>query len=141
MFSKKAISLGATALMTTGLLGVGGVTANAADQVHKSSVSAQAASAQPKQKVFVYIHARYDGARKTIRKNDRNLRDNNFPNGKSLNDSISSAINKGKRAVTFYADKNYNGRHGRLTLARGDREAHFGNKGMGDQTSSIKFRR
>ncbi|MFE7311577.1 peptidase inhibitor family I36 protein [Streptomyces sp. NPDC057555] len=53
------------------------------------------------------------------------------------NDTISSAKNLGNRTVTFYQHVKYSGAS--FALAPGGREAHFGNRGLPDSTSSIKF--
>ncbi|MEV6568915.1 peptidase inhibitor family I36 protein [Streptomyces kronopolitis] len=54
------------------------------------------------------------------------------------NDTISSAKNLGTRTVTFYSGVKGTGAH--FSLAGGDWEAHFGNRGMSDTTTSIMFR-
>lgn len=54
------------------------------------------------------------------------------------NDTISSAINQGQRTVTFYSG--VKGHGASFSLAPGDREAHFGNRGMPDTTTSVMFR-
>ncbi|UKY49747.1 peptidase inhibitor family I36 protein [Streptomyces inhibens] len=54
------------------------------------------------------------------------------------NNTISSAINWGNRTVTFYSGVKGHGAH--FSLAPGDREAHFGNRGMPDTTTSVMFR-
>lgn len=54
------------------------------------------------------------------------------------NDTISSAINQGKRKVTFYTGVHFTG--ARFSLAPGEREPHFGDiSNMSDNTTSVKF--
>ncbi|REK86166.1 hypothetical protein DY245_34045 [Streptomyces inhibens] len=82
--------------------------------------------------VKVYVDANYQGASTSTRTSLPRL----SPYG--WNDKISSAKNLGNRTVTFYQHTYYRGAH--FSLAPGDREAHFGHRGLPDSTSSIKFR-
>ncbi|MEU9118335.1 peptidase inhibitor family I36 protein [Streptomyces sp. NPDC048506] len=97
---------------------------------HASVAAGQAAAA--KRKVVVYQDANYKNRSTTFTKNVPRLSKYGW------NDTISSAINKGNRWVTFYQHKNYHGAP--LSLAPGGGEAHFGNRGLPDSASSIKFR-
>ncbi|WP_432142525.1 peptidase inhibitor family I36 protein [Streptomyces sp. bgisy084] len=86
-----------------------------------------------KRKVKVYQDAKYKNRNTTFTENMRNLKKDGW------NDTISSAINQGKCTVTFYQHKAYEG--ARFSLAKGEREPHFGDHPhMSDATSSIKFR-
>ncbi|MFH8410985.1 peptidase inhibitor family I36 protein [Streptomyces sp. NPDC018019] len=91
-----------------------------------------AGKARPRQKVEVWEHAKYKGKSKVFKNNQKNLKSS------SWNDTISSAKNRGRRAVTFYSESHYHG--AKFSLLSGQKEAHFGNRGMADTTSSIKFR-
>ncbi|MFE0379133.1 peptidase inhibitor family I36 protein [Streptomyces inhibens] len=83
-------------------------------------------------KVQVFQDAKYENRSTTFTHNVPKLSKYGW------NDTISSAKNKGNRTVTFYQHTYYRGAH--FSLAPGDREAHFGNRGLPDSTSSIKFR-
>ncbi|MFE1171896.1 peptidase inhibitor family I36 protein [Streptomyces sp. NPDC058773] len=85
-----------------------------------------------KRKVKVYQDGGYKNRNTTFTENMRNLKKDGW------NDTISSAKNQGKRTVTFYQHAGYTG--ARFSLAPGESEPHFGDVGMGDKTSSVKFR-
>ncbi|GCD39899.1 hypothetical protein OEIGOIKO_07756 [Streptomyces chrestomyceticus JCM 4735] len=93
------------------------------------AAGAPALQAKPKQKVHVWEDAKYKGKDKYFTKN--------APHLGGWNDTISSAKNLGKRTVSFYITAKYQGAH--IALAEGQSEAHFGNRGVGDIVSSIKF--
>ncbi|WP_328677408.1 beta/gamma crystallin family protein [Streptomyces sp. NBC_00322] len=83
-------------------------------------------------KVKVFQDANYKNRNTTFTENMRDLKKNGWDN------TISSAINQGKRTVTFYSAPNFRGAH--FSLAPGEGRAHFGAiNGMSDATSSIKF--
>ncbi|WP_328385909.1 peptidase inhibitor family I36 protein [Streptomyces sp. NBC_00400] len=83
-------------------------------------------------KVQVFQDANYRNRNTTFTENMRNLKVDGW------NDTISSAINKGNRTVTFYQHARYEG--ARFSLKPGEREPHFGDHDhMSDATSSIKF--
>ncbi|MFH8679545.1 peptidase inhibitor family I36 protein [Streptomyces lydicus] len=97
------------------------------------SVAAAQAKAKAAKKVEVFQDANFRNRRTHFTKNQPNLKDVGW------NDTISSAINQGRRTVTFYTDAYYHGAS--LSLAPGGKIAHFGDhKHMSDATSSIKFR-
>ncbi|CAL9568912.1 peptidase inhibitor family I36 protein [Streptomyces sp. NPDC101145] len=133
-----AVSLGALALGVASLVGVGSATAGAAPSqgsalpaVAEAKADTAAAKARVT-KVQVFQDAKYKNRNTTFTKNVKNLKDVGW------NDTISSAKNKGNRAVTFYQHANYKG--ARFTLLPGESEPHFGDhSGMHDSTSSIKF--
>ncbi|MGI5260782.1 peptidase inhibitor family I36 protein [Streptomyces angustmyceticus] len=86
-----------------------------------------------KRKVKVYQDANYRNRNTTFTENMRNLKKDGW------NDTISSAENLGTCTVTFYQHKNYEG--ARFSLAKGEKEPHFGDHPhMSDATSSVKFR-
>ncbi|WP_432002695.1 peptidase inhibitor family I36 protein [Streptomyces sioyaensis] len=85
-----------------------------------------------KRKVKVYQDAKYKNRNTTFTENMRNLKKDGW------NDTISSARNQGSRTVTFYQHAGYKG--ARFSLAPGESEPHFGDVGMSDKTSSVKFR-
>ncbi|MEW1748238.1 peptidase inhibitor family I36 protein [Streptomyces angustmyceticus] len=92
-----------------------------------------AQQAAAKRKVKVYQDAEYRNRNTTFTENMRNLKKDGW------NDTISSARNLGTCTVTFYQHKNYEG--ARFSLAKGEREPHFGDHPhMSDATSSVKFR-
>ncbi|CAL9311033.1 peptidase inhibitor family I36 protein [Streptomyces sp. SudanB25_2051] len=140
-----AVSLGALALGVASLVGVGSATAGAAPsqgsalpavaeaKADAAAAKADAAAAKARvTKVQVFQDAKYKNRNTTFTKNVKNLKDVGW------NDTISSAKNKGNRAVTFYQHANYKG--ARFTLLPGESEPHFGDhSGMHDSTSSIKF--
>ncbi|MCL7491518.1 MULTISPECIES: peptidase inhibitor family I36 protein [Streptomyces] len=85
-----------------------------------------------KRKVKVYQDANYRNRNTTFTEDMWDLRKDGW------NDTISSAINQGHRTVTFYSG--VKGHGASFSLAPGDREAHFGNRGMPDTTTSVMFR-
>ncbi|MFI9051008.1 peptidase inhibitor family I36 protein [Streptomyces sp. NPDC053427] len=105
--------------------------ASHAPAAHHVTADLGALKAKPKKKVLVFEDAKYQGKRTHFTKNVPNLK------AYGWNDTISSAKNQGKRTVTFYATKNYHG--AKFALASGQREAHFGDRGMADTTTSIRF--
>ncbi|MFG2287567.1 peptidase inhibitor family I36 protein [Streptomyces sp. NPDC048595] len=82
-------------------------------------------------KVKVYQDASYKNRRTTFTHNVKNLKHEGW------NDTISSARNLGNRTVTFYQHAGYTG--ARFSLKPHESEPHFGDVGMSDSTSSIKF--
>ncbi|WP_260635328.1 peptidase inhibitor family I36 protein [Streptomyces angustmyceticus] len=86
-----------------------------------------------KRKVKIYQDAKYKRRNTIFTENMRNLKKDGW------NDTISSAKNLGTCTVTFYQHKNYEG--ARFSLAKGEKEPHFGDHPhMSDATSSVKFR-
>ncbi|MEU6963795.1 peptidase inhibitor family I36 protein [Streptomyces chrestomyceticus] len=122
-----AAGAAATALMLGAALPA--FAADAQPTARPAAAEAPALKAKPKQKVHVWEDAKYKGKDKYFTKN--------APHLGGWNDTISSAKNLGKRTVSFYITAKYQGAH--IALAEGQSEAHFGNRGVGDIVSSIKF--
>ncbi|MFD8542478.1 peptidase inhibitor family I36 protein [Streptomyces sp. NPDC059649] len=116
----------AAGLAAAAALSLGAALPAAADS--HATVASKAANRHVK----VYVDAKYKGATTSFHSNRPHLGDEGW------GDKISSAKNLGNRTVTFYKHGNYKGAH--FSLAPGDREAHFGNRGLSDAVSSIKFR-
>ncbi|GFE19531.1 hypothetical protein Sgleb_75780 [Streptomyces glebosus] len=83
-------------------------------------------------KVRVWEDANYQHANTIFTSSKWDLRKDGW------NDTISSAQNLGRRTVTFASGKKGSGAS--FSLAGGDREAHFGNRGLPDTTTSVMFR-
>ncbi|MFJ9468245.1 hypothetical protein [Streptomyces caniferus] len=83
-------------------------------------------------KVKVFQDANYKNRRTTFTESMWDLRKDGWDN------TISSAKNLGHRTVTFASGTKGHGAS--FSLAPGDREAHFGNRGLPDTTTSVMFR-
>ncbi|MGW7367945.1 peptidase inhibitor family I36 protein [Streptomyces sp. NPDC054841] len=132
-----AMSLGAVALSVAGLVGLGSATAGAVPST-SSALSAPAdshadvaAAKGGTTKVQIFQDAEYKNRNTTFTENMRDLSKDGWDN------TISSAKNKGNRGVTFYQHAGYHG--ARFYLPAGQSEPHFGDVGMHDNTSSVKF--
>ncbi|MEU8679941.1 hypothetical protein [Streptomyces sp. NPDC048611] len=100
------------------------------------TVSAQDASdfgaLAAKRKVKVWQDAKYKNRNTTFTESMWDLRKDGWDN------TISSAKNLGNRTVTFAAG--VKGHGAKFSLAPGDKEAHFGHRGLPDTTTSVMFR-
>ncbi|MGW1793645.1 peptidase inhibitor family I36 protein [Streptomyces tubercidicus] len=95
---------------------------------HTAGLGALVAS----KKVQVFQHAVYEGRNTTFTSSKWDLSKDGWDN------TISSAKNLGTRTVTFASDEKGTG--AKFSLAGGDREAHFGYRGLPDTTTSVMFR-
>ncbi|MFE1175938.1 hypothetical protein [Streptomyces sp. NPDC058773] len=83
-------------------------------------------------KVQVFQDANYENRNTTFTSSKWDLSKDGW------NDTISSAKNLGTRTVTFASGEKGTG--AKFSLAGGDREAHFGYRGLPDTTTSVMFR-
>ncbi|QIK04757.1 hypothetical protein G7Z12_00350 [Streptomyces sp. ID38640] len=83
-------------------------------------------------KVQVFQDANYENRNTIFTSSKWDLRKDGWDN------TISSAKNFGKRTVTFASG--VKGHGASFSLEGGDREAHFGNRGLPDTTTSVMFR-